>query len=204
MSDAMYPPVPGTMPPTMPAPARRGNGAAITALVCGLLLCIPFLTGLLAVIFGAVGLKKAREPGRGGKGLALTGLILGLVNLIGWAASTPATIGWIKTMTQQVTAQNETAKAFIKDLASADVVSAKKKCHSNMKTADLLKSVVVVKTWGAYQDTTVSGFNAHRGTGGDVWVINGTARFAKGDHAFTIKFGMEGGEWKIVEYDIKP
>lgn len=204
MSDATYPPVQGMMPPSMPPAARRGNGAAIAALVCGLLLCIPFLTGLLGVIFGAVGLKNAREPGRGGRGLALAGLILGLVNLIGWAASTPATIRWISTLSQQVTAQNDTAKAFIKDLASADVVSAKKKCHSTMKSADLLKSVVVVKTWGAYQDATVSGFNAHRGTGGDRWIVEGTAKFAKGDHPFKIQFGLEGGEWKIVEYDIKP
>src|SRR5580658_6772171 len=63
---------------------RRTSGAAITSLVLGIIGCVPFLTGLLAVIFGFMGLRKTRDPNVGGKGLAIAGIILGIVSIIGW------------------------------------------------------------------------------------------------------------------------
>jgi len=64
----------------------RSNTFGIVSLVCGCLLCVPFLPGILATIFGFLGLKQAREPNTSGKGLALAGLILGILNLVGWTA----------------------------------------------------------------------------------------------------------------------
>ena len=56
----------------------RGNGFAVTALVCGILgFFVPGL-GLLSIIFGAIGRSKKYK----GRGMALTGMILGLVNLL--------------------------------------------------------------------------------------------------------------------------
>jgi len=67
-------------------PAQQSNGLAITSLICGCVLCVPFIPGLLATIFGIIGLKKTRDPQVGGKGFAIAGLILGIVNLLGWTA----------------------------------------------------------------------------------------------------------------------
>jgi hypothetical protein len=56
----------------------RGNGFAITALVCGILgFVVPGL-GLLSIIFGGIGRNKKYK----GRKMALTGMILGLINLL--------------------------------------------------------------------------------------------------------------------------
>jgi hypothetical protein len=67
-------------------PVPQGNPSAVVSLVCGILGCIPLITGLLAVIFGIVGLNKARNPYVSGKGMSIAGLILGVISLIGWGA----------------------------------------------------------------------------------------------------------------------
>jgi hypothetical protein len=65
-------------------PVPRGNPPAVISLVCGILGCIPILTGLLAVIFGVVGLNKARDPYVSGKGMSIAGLVLGIISLVAW------------------------------------------------------------------------------------------------------------------------
>ena len=76
------------------APAvKQGNGPAVAALVLGilglLLAFIPFLgvilgilLGLLAVIFGAVGVSRSKDQFRGGKGMAIAGIVLGVLAVI--------------------------------------------------------------------------------------------------------------------------
>ena len=58
------------------APVRGGGpGMGIAALCCGVLgLFVPFL-GILAIVFGAIGLKNE------GKGMAIAGLVLGIVGV---------------------------------------------------------------------------------------------------------------------------
>lgn len=72
--------------------ATDGNGAAIAALVVGLLaatfailiITVPagIVFGIVAVILGAMGISKAGKLGGLHKGLAVTGLISGLLGLI--------------------------------------------------------------------------------------------------------------------------
>jgi hypothetical protein len=98
VSTSETPPPPPAAPP-QPAAAQpvfvqsRGNGLGTAGFVCGLLATIfglvpfmfflSFLLGLLGVIFGGVGWRRAtRDPTRGGKGLSIAGLILGLIGFI--------------------------------------------------------------------------------------------------------------------------
>ena len=83
------PPTPGWAPPApqIVAPAT-GNGLAITALVLGivgLVLCwVPFLgvlLGVLAVIFGIIGARRARVSGAR-RGQARAGWIMGIVTIL--------------------------------------------------------------------------------------------------------------------------
>lgn len=65
-----------------------GKGLSIGALVCGILgivgsfipiVCyFTFVLSILGIIFGAIGMKKAKEAG-GSKGLAIAGLVLGII-----------------------------------------------------------------------------------------------------------------------------
>ena len=72
---------------------QQGNGPAVTGLVLGILgvifAFVPFLgvvlgvgLGVLAAIFGAVGLSRAKDPYRGGKGMAIAGLVLGIIAIV--------------------------------------------------------------------------------------------------------------------------
>jgi hypothetical protein len=66
--------------PTGPAPDAQQKGLAIASLILGLLsLCGSFLTGIPAIICGAIAISQARRnPARyGGTGMAVAGLVLG-------------------------------------------------------------------------------------------------------------------------------
>src|SRR5688572_4588771 len=88
------PPQPPQYPPQAPPPpgfspnpgpqGQQSNGLAITALIMGILSCIPGV-GFLAILFGALGMGKAKDPRIGGKGLAIVGIVLGLIGIIAWA-----------------------------------------------------------------------------------------------------------------------
>ncbi len=100
------------MPSPYPVPmAWRTSGLAITSLVCGLLLCIPGLSGLLAIIFGITGISATKNPAVRGRGMAVAGLILGFVNFGLWGLGG---IGW-----WQVTGPLRTASdQLVMDLAA--------------------------------------------------------------------------------------
>lgn len=81
----------GYAPPPPPAAPNPTNGMAIAALVCGILGIVgAFIPGVayftlvlavLGIIFGVIGMKKAKEIGTG-NGLAISGLVLGIVGTI--------------------------------------------------------------------------------------------------------------------------
>jgi hypothetical protein len=69
-----------------PAPAPAGgnsNGMAVAALILGILtfFCLGPLGALLAIIFGFLGLKKAKEINVG-KGMSIAGIVLGAIGLV--------------------------------------------------------------------------------------------------------------------------
>jgi hypothetical protein len=73
-----YQPAP-YQPPAMP----KVDGLAIASLVLGL--CWVYWAGsILAIIFGAVAIKRIQQSGgwRTGKGMAIAGLILGLLGVM--------------------------------------------------------------------------------------------------------------------------
>jgi len=63
-----------------------GNGLAVAGLVCGLvgILIFNVVLGPLAIIFGGVGLSRAKR-GAGHRGMSLAAIVLGVVDLIVYA-----------------------------------------------------------------------------------------------------------------------
>ena len=61
------------------------NGFAIAALIIGILSIIPifywWVPQILAIIFGAIGLSKAKKTGTG-RGMSIAGLVLGIVAIV--------------------------------------------------------------------------------------------------------------------------
>jgi hypothetical protein len=68
------PPVVFTQGPS----AHSSNGQATAALVLGIVGMLVPLLGVLAIIFGAIGMSRANQ-GAPGKGLAIAGLVLGIL-----------------------------------------------------------------------------------------------------------------------------
>ncbi len=89
MSFSNHPQTPGDDAQTPDTGAKRGNGLAIAALVLGVAAILLFWTvfggiglGLLAVIFGIIGARKARG-GRAAHGkMSIIGAVLGALGLI--------------------------------------------------------------------------------------------------------------------------
>jgi hypothetical protein len=71
------------------APPSNGMGTAagVVGIIAIILIFIPYvdflgvLLGLLAIIFGAVGIGRANRMGGHGKGMAVTGLVLGIISV---------------------------------------------------------------------------------------------------------------------------
>jgi hypothetical protein len=71
----------GTVTENAPTARSGSNGLAIAGLVCGIigLVIFNFILGPLAIIFGAVGLRKASQGAVHG-GMAWAGLVLGIID----------------------------------------------------------------------------------------------------------------------------
>ena len=82
-------PAPSAYPPSYYAAAHPRNGLGTAALVLGIIgaalfwtISLPFILGILAIIFGAVGLGRVRRGVANNRGVAMTGLILGIVAVL--------------------------------------------------------------------------------------------------------------------------
>jgi hypothetical protein len=188
----------------MPGEPRQGNGMAVTSLVMGLLLCIPLITGLGGIIFGAVGIKKTKDPRVGGKGLAIAGLVLGIVNILLWTLAGGAIWAGISAMISGTATQREIARTFIKDLSEGKVDAAAAACDPTMPRASLEKASQTMKSWGALKDTTTLGFNANAGTGTlPQIIVSGSAEFANTTKSFVITMHKQNEQWKIIKFDFQ-
>lgn len=89
------PAVPAVTYPTYTSPSPYGgqpvrqpqNGLGVAALVLsilGIVGCIPFVGGVLGVVFGILGMKNADRGIANNKGTAKAGLIIGIVGLGLW------------------------------------------------------------------------------------------------------------------------
>src|SRR5690349_9969528 len=63
---------------------RRLSKAALASLIFGIIGCVPFVTGALALLFGLIGFFTAGGPFRRGRWMAVVGSLLGMVSLIFW------------------------------------------------------------------------------------------------------------------------
>jgi hypothetical protein len=73
----------------MQQPSRPTSGLAVASLVLGIVGLLSFVYGvgsLLAVIFGAIGMKQTQDGQRGGRGMAIAGLVMGIIGLVAGVA----------------------------------------------------------------------------------------------------------------------
>jgi hypothetical protein len=84
------PPAPPPMPTVPATTATEGsNGLAVASLVLGILAVVLFFTfwipivlGILAIVFGAIGIARANKMGGRQKGLAIAGIVCGAAGIV--------------------------------------------------------------------------------------------------------------------------
>jgi prepilin-type processing-associated H-X9-DG protein len=106
---------------------------ALVSLICGVLLCVPLLPSLAAIITGALGIRKSKDPAVSGKGMAVAGLTLGIVGLVGWA-------GYALLM----------ASILVPSLGRARETANRVKCAANMRQIGLAILLYSNENRGAY------------------------------------------------------
>jgi len=215
MSQPNYPPgMPPQMPPGMPPqggypqgggyappPANQGNGMAVASLIFSLLgFCLLFLGGLLGILFGIMGLKRANQAGGSGRGLAITGIVLGIITLITSSAIVGtggmAYFGIRKVVNQYFGFVDD----YIKDVSQGNVDAALAKT-TGMTREEIDAQSNQLKPLGAYKSWSFrsSGNTTSKSSGsGTTSSFPGTAHFANGNKDFEVSITADSsGKPKI-------
>jgi uncharacterized protein DUF4190 len=193
-----YPPPPGMYPQAGGYPgysAARTSGMAVTSLILGLLLCIPGLTGLLAIIFGLFGIGATKDPLVRGRGMAIAGLLLGLINFALWGGGAEAY--WKDTAPMRAI-----SRQFINDLSAANP-SVANDCSSKI-TADQLKTAAAwFAQQGPVQKVQAWAFgNQNQAQAGAPAACLGRITFTNGQRSgfqFTLIYNQ--GAWKVDTFN---
>lgn len=209
------PPPPSNVPPGMMPPPplgggygmapgpQRTSGAAVASLIFGILGCVPWLTGLTAVILGIVGLKSTKDPRVSGRGMAIAGLILGGISILAWTAYFSLVGAAVFGLWHGSAAQREVARQFLTDLSKQDVVAASSKTTSAVPKEEVQALADQVKPWGSLNDTTILSTGVAKTPDRAETTLAGSATFAQGKHGFSMRLVKEGDQWKIEKVDIQ-
>ena len=198
-----YPPPPGMGHPDqlgMPM-GKRSNGWSIASLICGILGCVPFLTGALAVIFGIIGIRKARDPQVGGKGLSIAGLVLGIVSIVLWALFGAGILALL-TGTKE---QRNVARQFFNDLAAGNVAAAQASATSNVTPEQLQSAADSLKGYGQLKDITLLGVEVSAAAGSRTTTeVAGAMTFDGKGVGVRATLVKEGDAYKVHDFQLDP
>lgn len=188
------PPLPGYPPGGyQPPPPPRANGAAVASLVLGILGCIPLITGLLAILFGVIGLRRAKQPNTGGSGMAAAGLTLGIISVLFWVTCG----GFSSLLFVQSGPARGVARQYIQDLSANNLAAAQTNAASNVSAPQLQQQRDQLAQWGNLSNVRFVGMHYNTINGVSQWRLTGIATFASGTHAFDASLVQQGGQWKV-------
>jgi hypothetical protein len=175
---------------------------ALISFICGLLVCVPLITGILGVLLGILGFIAAGKPGMRGRWMAVVGLVLGILNIGGWVVvggSSLAAWRWTSGVVATLKAPSLATHDFIRALAEGD--EAKAKGLSAMSDADLASAKTMIQAQGGFVDTTFNNLSMNEGGSGHV---SGTAQFKVRTLRVSadLSDGPEG--WRVTSIELLP
>jgi hypothetical protein len=175
-------------------PATRTSAAAIVSLVCGLILCVPFVTGLVALITGIVGISATSNPAVKGRGMAIAGIILGLISVGLWGL---AGYGGYAIF-QKSAPDRMLAQSYMTDLAAGRLDQCEQSSTSKLTHQALQNDYAQLKTWGTFQVATAfpTAWN-FANNGKSAVSLTGVCRFSGGQHRFMITVVDDSGTRKV-------
>ncbi|HEX4054583.1 MAG TPA: DUF4190 domain-containing protein [Tepidisphaeraceae bacterium] len=177
---------------------RRSNGFAIASLVLGILGCIPFLTGLLAIVLGVIGIRKTRDSSVGGKGLAIAGMILGIISVLGWSGFG----GLMGYAYRESKPAGVVAKQFLRDISAGNINAAMAN-STGLTAAQLQTQNRQMISLGPLQSVSISSFNLSTFNSQSIMSLGGAATFASGPKTCTFNLVKTGGIYKVKSFWIQ-
>lgn len=174
-------------------PGSLTNGWAIASLVSGLLGCVPYVMGAIAVVTGIVGLKKTSDPRYTGRSMAIGGIVLGSLSLVFWLFFAGAIMSFFEATKEQ----RELARNFVQMVSAGAVDAAMERVASTMGRGQVEQLAAQMQEWGPYQDLTSHGTSLSYENGVTTCQLTGTATFASGDYSFAMTLIKEGDTWKV-------
>jgi Domain of unknown function (DUF4190) len=195
-----YPPNLPPMGPNMGGyampPQSRLSAAAVTSLVCGLVMCIPLVTGIVALITGAIGISATANPAVRGRGLAVAGLILGLVSICAWCF-----IGYGGyTLYRNSAPQRSFAQSYITDLAAGKLDRCEQNSSGSITQQILQNDYTQLKPWGTLRASTVipNAWNYENGV--TTYGLTGVGMFSGGQHRFQMSVTDVSGKMTVDSF----
>ncbi|MGD0140815.1 MAG: DUF4190 domain-containing protein [Tepidisphaeraceae bacterium] len=177
-------------------PANAWSIASVASLVCGILIIVPYISGLAAMALGVIGIRQVNEsePTMLGRRLAIAGVILGLLNVVGWTA--------YFTMIGEISGPGRSvARLFINDLNSANAADARRQCLDNVHSDRLKAASNQLKDWGGVKSIAVLYVASDTADGVTTGSVRGTLRTPAGEHAFQLQtVCRDSSNWKISDF----
>jgi hypothetical protein len=179
-------------------PVSSTSAAAVTSLICGLLGCVPFATGIVAVITGVVGISATKSPMKTGRGLAIAGLVLGILSIGGWGIYFGAIgIWWAKSAPLRTMGDQ-----FITALGAGDTATASKLATTNVTADQISAAEDQLKGWGGIQQKMP--VIAMPSIGGQPAPVTATITTKNGQvHQYMIRAVDDNGTWKVDSFTLQ-
>jgi Domain of unknown function (DUF4190) len=172
---------------------QRTNPAAVASLILGILGCVPFITGLLAIAIGIIGIRRSREPFMGGKSLSIAGIVLGIISVLAWS-SVGGVLAYGYSESKPAAA---VAQSFLKDVSAGKINAAM--ANATGFTAPQLQAYSTqIIPFGPLQSVSISSFNFSTVNGRTVMHLGGIATFAKGPRNCTFELVKVGATYKVT------
>ena len=190
-----------------PAPT---NGMAVASLVCGLLFCFC-IPSLLAVVFGAIGLRQTRHGYTSGRGLAISGLILGIFGVGLWLVFGVMVANFARMFWAEQERAQAVATAFLQDLSDEKIDAALSKVSPGagpgLDRARLIDASQSMKGWGPFNEISVIALPPDVVPGPPIefrrWDFDGDAIFSRARKALSIRLVGDGAIYKVERFECK-
>jgi hypothetical protein len=175
------------------APGRKLSISSLLSFICGLLGCVPFVMGGLAVLLGIIGFVRTGNTGKRGRWMAVLGIVLGVISLGGWTLFGGGIYAIIKGTEGPRVATHD----FMRDLSAGDMAGAR--AHSSGMSDEELQSLAETERgMGGFIDSTFNSTNIRNSDGS----VSGTADFKDGTMQAEARLVYSGGAWKVTNLQL--
>ncbi|MFQ5490229.1 MAG: DUF4190 domain-containing protein [Phycisphaerae bacterium] len=169
--------------------------ACVAAFICSLLLCIPFLTQLVGLILGIVGIGYTSGQKARGRGLAIAAVVISPFGALAWCA---LALVWMQTilpmsgMGQQLERLwNDETLAEATTFLYEDILSERLKVRVDQPALQAYARQVIAR-YGKIQSMNPADEFTTQRFDDDGWVLNFQGRFEQGPADIAIDVGLDG------------